>query len=60
LVFTAPASRRTAVQTAALASNTAVTRIGQIEALPGLRLLDAQGQPLDHRFRSFDHFATKA
>jgi thiamine-monophosphate kinase len=57
LVFTAPVARRAAVQAAASASQTAVTRIGHIDALPGLRLLDAQGQPLDHRFRSFDHFA---
>jgi thiamine-monophosphate kinase len=60
LVFTAPASRRAAVQAAALASNTAVTRIGQIDAQPGLRLLDAQGQSLAHHFHSFDHFSAKA
>jgi thiamine-monophosphate kinase len=59
LVFTAPATRRAAVQAAALTSRTSVTRIGQIDTQPGLRLLDTQGQPLDHRFRSFDHFATK-
>jgi thiamine-monophosphate kinase len=60
LVFTAAASRRGAVQAAASASQTPVTRIGQIDAQPGLRLLDAQGQALDHRLRSFDHFAAKA
>ncbi len=59
LVFTSPVSQRAAVQAAALASNTPVTRIGQIETAPGLRLLDAQGRLLDHRFHSFDHFGSQ-
>jgi thiamine-monophosphate kinase len=59
LVFTAPPSQRAAVQAAAVASHTPVSRIGQIHAAPGLRLLDAQGQPLATDFQSFDHFATK-
>ena len=57
LVFTAPPSQRAAVQAAALASGTAVTRIGQIDSLPGLRLLDAQGTPVKGDFAAFDHFA---
>ena len=57
LAFTAPATQREAVQAAAQASATAVTRIGQIEATPGLRLVDGQGQPVSRRFASFDHFA---
>jgi len=57
LVFTAAPAQRDAVQAAALASNTVVTRIGQINGEPGLRLLAAQGRILDHHFRSFDHFA---
>jgi thiamine-monophosphate kinase len=56
LAFTAPISQRNAVQAASLASKTAVTRIGQIEAELGLRLIDAQGQPLPNNFASFDHF----
>ena len=56
LAFTAPVHQRHAVQAAALASNTPVTRIGQIEAGPGLRLTDAQGQPVPNNFGSFDHF----
>jgi thiamine-monophosphate kinase len=60
LVFTAAASQRNAVQAAALACNTPVTRIGQIDSAPGLRLLGPQGQPLVQRFRSFDHFAGSA
>ena len=57
LAFTAPAALREAVQAAAQASATPVTRIGQIEAAPGLRLVDGQGQPVSRRFASFDHFA---
>jgi thiamine-monophosphate kinase len=57
LAFTAPASARPAVQTAALQTQTPVTCIGQIEAAPGLRLLDAQGRLLENRYISFDHFA---
>ncbi len=57
LLFTAPPSARTAVQVAAQASATPVHRIGCIEAAPGLRLIDAQGQPVSGRFASFDHFA---
>ena len=57
LAFTAPVSAREAVQAAARKSETPVTRIGRIDAEPGLRLTDAQGQLLAGRFSSFDHFA---
>jgi thiamine-monophosphate kinase len=57
LVFTAAPAQRAAVQAAALASNTPISRIGQIEGTSGLRLLDSQGKLLDHHFRSFDHFS---
>ena len=56
LVFTAPPERRDAVAAAAQASQTRVSRIGTVEAEPGLRLLDALGQPLENRYASFDHF----
>ena len=56
LAFTAPPAQRAAVATAAQASGTPVARIGRIEAQPGLRLVDAQGQPVEHRYASFDHF----
>ena len=56
LAFTAPVGKRQAVQAAALASNTPVTRIGQIDAEPGLRFTDAQGQTVPNNFASFDHF----
>lgn len=57
LLFTAPPQHRAAVAEAAAQSQTPVTRIGQVEATPGLRLLDAQGMPVENRFASFDHFA---
>ena len=57
LLFCAPTSRREAVTAAAQSSQTAVTRIGQIETQRGLRLLDAGGQTLPNCYVSFDHFA---
>lgn len=59
LAFTAPVSARQAVQVAAQISQTPVTRIGQMEAAPGLRLVDGEGRPVAEpsHFRSFDHFA---
>ncbi len=57
LLFTAAPAQRDAVQAAALASQTPVRRIGRIDAEPGVRLLDAQGQPLPNTYTSFDHFA---
>ena len=57
LAFTAPAHARSAVARAAELAGTPVTRIGRIDAELGLRLLDAQGQPLPQRYASFDHFA---
>ena len=58
LCFTAPADRREAVFGAARACGTTVTRVGFIEATPGLRLVDADGAPLDLRLSSFDHFTS--
>jgi len=57
LLFTAPADQRAAVAQAGQTSQTPVTRIGQIRAKPGLRLLDDQGQELANHYASFDHFA---
>jgi thiamine-monophosphate kinase len=51
-------SKREAVLGAAMAADTAVTRIGSIDAAPGLRLLDKAGRPLDLNLTSFDHFAS--
>ena len=57
LAFTAPPARRLAVRQAAAQADTMVTCIGRIEAGSGMRLLDSQGQSLDARYASFDHFA---
>ncbi|WP_342131193.1 thiamine-phosphate kinase [Hydrogenophaga sp. OTU3427] len=57
LVFTAPVAQREAVAQAAARTGVAVTRVGQIEATPGLRVLDTQGRPMALQGRAFDHFA---
>ncbi len=63
LLFTAPAEHAAGVAAAGAAAGVAVTRIGRITersdaggARP--RLVDAQGRPVDHLERSFDHFRT--
>ncbi|NPC59188.1 thiamine-phosphate kinase [Caenimonas soli] len=58
LAFTAPAAQREAVQAAANQSGTSVTRIGQIESTPGIRLLDGAGRAMQKHYGSFDHFAS--
>ncbi|KQW45744.1 MULTISPECIES: thiamine-phosphate kinase [unclassified Roseateles] len=50
LVFTAPAGARLPD------GGVTVTRIGVIEAQPGLRVVDARGAAVEHGLRSFDHF----
>ena len=57
LAFTAAPAARQAVANAAAKSQTPVTRIGQVEKAPGLRLIDASGAALTRNFASFDHFA---
>lgn len=57
LVFTAPPAARNRVKAAAVQAQTPVTRIGRIEAEPGLRLVDGSGAPVAGRFTSFDHFS---
>jgi thiamine-monophosphate kinase len=56
LAFTAAPAQRAAVAAAAAASATPVTRIGTVQAERGLRLIDANGQPVAQRYASFDHF----
>ena len=56
LAFTAAPRHRAAVERAAAQAATPVTRIGRIEAEPGLRVRDAQGALVTRRFASFDHF----
>lgn len=57
LAFTAAPQRRAAVEAAAAATGTPATRIGRIDAEPGLRVLDVDGRTLERSFASFDHFA---
>ena len=57
LAFTAPPAARQAVQAAAATSRTVVTRVGVIQAEPGLRLVGGAGQFIRMHFASFDHFA---
>jgi len=58
LLFTAPPSARGLVERAAAHSAVGVARIGRIETEPGLRLRDADGQPLAFAGQAFDHFLT--
>jgi len=51
LVFTAPAGAQLPDVGLPL------TRVGRIEAAPGLRVVDAHGVAVAHGLRSFDHFA---
>lgn len=57
LAFTAAPRHRDAVAAAARTSATPVTRIGRIESVPGVRVVDARGRPIVGDWRSFDHFA---
>lgn len=56
LAFTAPASARDALHRIGEQTGLRLSRIGYIEAEPGLRLLDAHGRAMDVAARSFDHF----
>lgn len=57
LAFTAPPNARDAVQAASATAGVRVTKIGRIDSVPSLRLLDAQGGMVSNSFASFDHFA---
>jgi thiamine-monophosphate kinase len=57
LCFTAPVENRAAVTAAGERTRTAVTRVGRIEAQAGLRLVDANGAPLELGVRGWDHFS---
>jgi thiamine-monophosphate kinase len=57
LVFTAAPAHAAAVAAAAHASGTPVQRIGRIDTLPGLRVLDSLGRAVAASDSGFDHFA---
>jgi thiamine-monophosphate kinase len=56
LLFTAAPAQGDAVRRAAESSGTRVTRIGRIDAQPGMRVVDAAGRRIERGFASFDHF----
>lgn len=56
LCFTARPDRSDAVLAASSAAGVPVTRIGRIDAEPGVRIRGRNGELLDHAFTSFDHF----
>lgn len=56
LCFTVPASRELELARAMAGLDVAVTRIGMIEAEPGLRLLDRSGQARSPQRSGYDHF----
>lgn len=58
LCFTAPAHKRDAVIASGISSQTAVTRVGRIEAEKGLRLVDSAGKLVTLTLQSFDHFTS--
>ena len=58
LCFTAPRVNRAAIMAAALEAGTAVTRVGTIDAEPGLRLVDGGGTAVSMGLAGFDHFAS--
>jgi len=57
LLFTAAVQDRERIHALASDVEVPITRIGRITADSGLRVLDPQGQPINRRFASFDHFS---
>jgi thiamine-monophosphate kinase len=58
LLFSAPAGARDAVQRAAAGAGVAATRIGAVQAEPGLRVRLPDGRVVARPTRGFDHFAS--
>lgn len=56
LAFTAPEGREAEVRAAAARAGVEVHPVGRVEAEPGLRLVDAAGQPVEPPGPAFDHF----
>lgn len=59
LCFCAPPAQRENVIAAAQHAGVAVTRIGQVTEIAGLRVLDNAGNPLQVHSKSFDHFSNQ-
>jgi thiamine-monophosphate kinase len=60
LLFSAPRGAEREVSAAAERADVGVTRIGCVDAAPGMRIVDRRGAPLLHTFAAFDHFRTDA
>jgi thiamine-monophosphate kinase len=60
LAFTAPPAQRAAVLRAAQAAGVPVTRLGRIDAEPGLRLTLPDGAFMALAARGFDHFGSSS
>jgi thiamine-monophosphate kinase len=60
LLFTAPEAATGAILEAGRAAEVPVTRFGRVDAIDGLRLVDAAGRAVTDRFGSFDHFRSEA
>jgi thiamine-monophosphate kinase len=56
LLFTAPPSHRDAIRRLAVKLDLRLTRIGQMQAGAGVRVLDANGQPIEPTARGWQHF----
>jgi len=56
LLFSAAPGATNAVLAAADKAAVAVTRIGSVESMPGLRIVDGLGAPVAQAFTAFDHF----
>lgn len=56
LLFTAPPGREAELRGHPALSGPGCTRIGRIEAAPGLRLVDADGRAYEGARRGYDHF----
>jgi len=56
LLFSVAPGLANAVLAAADKAAVAVTRIGRIEVMPGLRIVDSDGAPIAAAFPAFDHF----
>ena len=58
LCFTAAPEQRAAIEAAGARCGVPVTRVGVIDAAPGLRLVDGAGAPYQLSDGGFDHFTT--
>jgi thiamine-monophosphate kinase len=56
LLFTASVAQRSAVQAAALTTQTRITRIGVVQSERGVRLREVSGECVQGDYESFDHF----